>query len=276
MHHALTGYPTSVVIRPQARDRLVALLGIAALGLFLLSVGASVMYLNDLPASRMAISLFGVDEEASIPTWWATVVLWSLGLVTAAIGLDRATDRRSLVAWWALAAGFVFLSADEGAQLHERAGFFVGVTGTLHDARWVFVWLPLAVLAGIPVLWQLWRASRRLVIGLMIGAMVFLSGAVGVEVVNSTVRHHYRSETQAAIENTTPRQNVTHTMASIEEHADKQNFAYLIGSSVEELFEMLGVVIWFAVVLREGRNGAAMKPRQGNRATERRPTSGLS
>lgn len=203
----------------------------------------------------MAIALFGVDEEASIPTWWSSAVLCVLGIVTGVVGVKRAESRRSLLAWWMLAAAFLLMSLDEVAMLHERAGYLVDTSGSLHHARWIVLWLPLAGLIGIPIFFLLWRSSQQLVTGLVIGAVVFLSGAVGVEMVNSTVRYDHRTELQAAAHDPKPRPNEVEEIAAVEDYADKQSYGYLMGVAVEELLEMLGVVIWLAVVLNAGLQG---------------------
>lgn len=247
----------SFSVSPRASRRLVALLAISAVALCLLSVGAGIMYLYDLPGSRMAVALFSVDEETSVPTWFATVVLFTIALTTAAIGYQYSVDRRSLTAWWALAAGFLFLSVDEAAEIHERVGYLIGVDGVLHDARWIVVWLPMAALVGLPILWQLWKSSRQLVVGLIAGAVVFLSGAVGAEIVNSHTRQIHRLEMQAQDLQESLPDDRARPISTLDSHADQQSYAYLLGSNAEELLEMLGSIIWFAVVLRVGLHGPA-------------------
>lgn len=208
----------------------------------------------------MAMALFNVDEEASVPTWWSSAVLGMLGLLTAVVGSEKAESRTALFAWWALAAAFGLMSLDEVAMLHERAGYLVDNGGALHYARWILVWLPVAALLGIPIVWQLWQSSRRLVIGLIIGAFVFLSGAVGTEMVNSMIRYESRAALQAGLVEGTPRTESERTIAAVDAYADKQTFGYQMGVAVEELLEMLGAVLWLAVVLEAGLRSPKTQP----------------
>lgn len=61
-----------------------------------------------------------VDFEGNLPTWSAALLLLSAGLVAALVG--AAERARGVGEWWywvLMATGFVALSADEAASLHE-------------------------------------------------------------------------------------------------------------------------------------------------------------
>ena len=87
-----------------------------------------------------------------------------------------------------LAAGFVFLSIDETCMLHERLGGKIHVEGLMHHARWAVIWLPPALLITGVVMWRLWRTRKKFVIGMCLGIVIYLGGAVGMESFNSTQR----------------------------------------------------------------------------------------
>ncbi len=225
------------------------------------------MYIQDLPGSRMAVELFGVNEETSLPTWWTSVVLALLGVFTAVVCTQQAKNRSELVSWWALAAGFVFLSMDDGAMLHERVGYLFDVSGELHDARWMIVWLPLAAVVGGVVLWRLWRVSRRLVIGLTIGAIVFLAGAVGLEIINNSNRIQAQQQAQTELAQSIEQRGEASLVSDKEiDRSGKRNYAHAVGTTAEELLEMLGAVIWFAVILRAGTYDRRTRTRHQRRS----------
>jgi len=236
--------------------RILIVLVVGVLGLSLLSLIANIMYIQDLPGSGMAVKLFGVDEETSLPTWWTSVVLALLGAFTAVVGTQQAKNRSELVSWWALAAGFIFFSIDDGVMLHERVGYLFDVSGEFHNAPWMIVWLPLAAVVGGVVLWRLWRVDRRLVIGLTIGAIVFLAGAVGLELINVSNRSQAQQQAQTELAQSIEQRGEASLVSDKEiDRSGTRNYAYVIGTTAEELLEMLGAVIWFAVILRAGING---------------------
>ena len=86
------------------------------------------------------LDVFSVNLEESIPTWYATLILFiAAGLLAViAVGKRRSRDRFALY-WTALAFIFVYLSMDEGAVMPE-SGAQARVVQTFGD-------LPLIVLS---------------------------------------------------------------------------------------------------------------------------------
>jgi hypothetical protein len=185
------------ISREQCKQ-LVKLLVTGAVVLSAISLIANTLNVFDFPGSRMLVGIFSVNEENSVATWWSTIVLAALGVLTALVGNFTSGNGRRKAIWYLLAFGFVFLSLDEGAMLHERFGYLINVDGQFHHARWIILWLPLALAIGGLALSMIWRISHRLVIGLGIGAIVFLAGAVGMEILISSFRFETESEVAVA------------------------------------------------------------------------------
>ncbi|MEQ1787529.1 MAG: hypothetical protein ABL966_10785 [Acidimicrobiales bacterium] len=138
-------------------------------------------------------SLFDVGLDLSIPSWFSTIQLFLVGAVflLAAVN-NHPQSRLPTAALLALAAGFVFLSADEGAGIHER------ITEEMADADltfllfkgnhggWVVIYAVLAVVIlvatrrWIALLWTDFR--REATLGAM-GVGIYLAGAAGLEVI---------------------------------------------------------------------------------------------
>lgn len=134
--------------------------------------------------------LLNLDLEGSIATWFSVVQLALVGsllLAAAAMGVGR------LQRWFVALAGvaFLFLSADEGLQLHESVTLALAKVEAIprfnnNHGVWIPIYLSLIVVAGIccvsPLkrLWQVHRASARWAAA---GVGCFLSGAVGLEIV---------------------------------------------------------------------------------------------
>ena len=229
---------------PPRFPRQVILLLIVVAVLTVLSLISNLLWLQGSSLAKGLRLLLSVDQEMSLPTWWSSATLAGLGVLTWFVGQGRESESRiERLAWAMLAFGFVFLSIDEFCMLHERIGGLVPVDGLFKHARWIILWLPLGGMVGSFVLWKLWRTSKQTVIGLILGAAVFLSGAVGVELLNTVMRRQaeYQADAQAL--------DATQTAKS-QDKTGKRNLPYVAGTAVEELLEMLGVVIWFGVMIR--------------------------
>lgn len=134
---------------------------------------------------------FDMGEESTVPTWWSSVQLLLLAvlLVLLAITLRREGTQGKVL--WVAALAFAFFSVDEVVMIHESiTGFmkrFEAVPRFPGDyGIWILVYgvvgLVLLVWA-IPGLVALRRRYRRESIGFAIGALIFIGGGVGVELV---------------------------------------------------------------------------------------------
>jgi hypothetical protein len=118
-----------------------------------------------------------LSYEGNVPTWFATVLLFSCALVAASIAQRALTLRRH---WWGVAAVFAYASLDEAAELHEHLGGNFSMGGVLY-----FDWIiPAAVLllAMVLVFWPFVRAleapTRR---RLIVAGVLYIGGAVIME-----------------------------------------------------------------------------------------------
>ena len=233
----------------RASKQVLSVLVVGVLGISFLSLFANVLWMNQVQYASKAMLFFDVDQEKSLATWWATVTLASLGVLAWFVGQKRTmTSFGERLGWWMLAFGFLFLSVDESCMLHERIGgkTALGVDTPFEYARWIIVWLPVMGLFGGFIFWKMWRGSKRTVIGLTLGAVVFLAGAVGTEVINSKNRYAADSMTQERLRLEATDFEETQPLV----FTGKENYAYIAGTAIEEFLEMLGVVIWFWVMFR--------------------------
>jgi hypothetical protein len=134
------------------------------------------------------VPAFHMDWERNLPTFAATLLLLSCGILTALQPVLRGGDRPGDDAWRTLAVLFVLLSVDEAFQLHEPIGIAVKAR---FDADWIpmFAWvLPygalLLVLAAVFLPWFL-RLDRPSKMRFAIAAALYVSGALGMELVSS-------------------------------------------------------------------------------------------
>jgi len=88
---------------------------------------------------EILVERFNIDYEANVPTWFSTVLLFSVSVT--AFFLYRMDSGKPGVSsqwqkiWLGLGILYVFLSLDEGAQIHE-------LINQLTDVKWVFIYAP--------------------------------------------------------------------------------------------------------------------------------------
>lgn len=169
-------------------NRLLAAFILFELGLILIFV-ANKVFDNPLETFRVWFDLAG---EGTIPAWFSSVQLCLIGLVfVLGSRLIDPSDSPSPLFFRMVGAGFIFLSADEAASIHEGMtlmlrGFewiprFKGGRGI-----WVFIYLPIGFilfLATSRKLLALWRRYRRPTCIMAIGVAIYLLAAVGLEVI---------------------------------------------------------------------------------------------
>jgi hypothetical protein len=160
---------------------------------------------------------FGVSAEMSLPTFF------SVGLLVAAASahalLGRLLDRDKAFA--VLAVVLLLLALDDFAALHERLVIISDAVGVESGYGWVLPGLVVAmgvVVAFVRVATRLTRKARRV---LLLGVLLFLGAAFGLESVNGLLD---RPGTDGA-----PLQVLTH---------------------VEEVLENVGVILVFSAALR--------------------------
>lgn len=138
--------------------------------------------------------LFDMDREANVPTLYNILLFLFAALLFYLVG--RATAERGRH-WYLLAAVFLFLGIDEGAQIHERFMVFtlklmgggevkVGNMGLLFFA-WIIPYGIAAVLLALVLGKWLFRLDPAMRNRLLLSAACYGMGAVGVEAISGDV-----------------------------------------------------------------------------------------
>jgi hypothetical protein len=139
----------------------------------------------------------------------------------------------------------------------------------MHHGRWIALWLPPAVVIGMLLAAKFWRSHRHLVVGLAVGAIIFLSGAVGVEMLNAANRYRADQRLMAPPELVEDRQQ---SFVPLEWRRDRAYYPYVLGAGLEEFLEMLGPVVWLWVLL-DPRNVAPKASASTHRAAALPPNT---
>ena len=127
---------------------------------------------------------FYLDQERNLPTFFA-VCLWLLNVALFLLLWNiRRREGRLQVIWLFLACLFCCLAIDEFAGIHEwltpHVRLALGATGSLYYAWIVPYGLGVLLLAGV-MLPVLRRLERRVALWYCAAAVLFVGGAVGME-----------------------------------------------------------------------------------------------
>ncbi|HSK11475.1 MAG TPA: hypothetical protein VK911_17960 [Vicinamibacterales bacterium] len=178
------------------------------------------------------VSLFNVNREANVPTWYATATLLGASLLLWLIArVSRAAGERDARYWLWLSLLFLYVSADESMSLHEQLNVHLRpqtfLPGLLYFG-WVVAGVAAVAVLGFLYARFLMRLAppvRRL---FFLAAALFVGGALGVEMLGA--RHVY--------------------------HHGAENMEYALIATLEEVMEMAGVAVFIYALLGElGRRG---------------------
>lgn len=170
--------------------------------------------------------IFDVDEEDSFPTWFSAFGL----LLTSVVLWVQARRQHTAAApwrwhWSGLALGFLVLSIDEIAGMHETLNSVIEQSWAVPGA------IVVALMGGI-YLSFLAQLDRRTAVWFALAGALYVGGAVGVE--------YY---TEPYLKN-----DALNTLA------------YNLWTAVEEGMEMSGVLLFLSALLRHMKAGAAALP----------------
>lgn len=182
------------------------------------------------------LRLFDVGAEASIATWYSSfALLLSSALLAVIAALNRRRGDRYTAHWIVLSVIFLLLSMDEVVHMHEVAGgeevrsFVHDLTGLTPGGFTYFFWVVPGAAFALVVLITYLRflidlpgATRRL---FLVAGALFVLGALGMEMLSARVVSVYGTENWDSVG------GIPKIIVGVQ-------------TSIEELFEMMGIVIF--------------------------------
>lgn len=190
--------------------------------MFLVAAGLSVelwKYVFHLPKVKF-VYFFGLSYEKNLPTWYVSCLLLVCALQLAFIA--SATRKAKLAYvwhWWVLAAGFLYISLDETATLHEYASLWFNLGGIFYFG-WVIPAGILVVILGLCYLKFLAHLPRKTCWQFVAAGAIYVGGALGVELI----------------------------LGFWTDLAGSQNIVYGLIDLVEEAMEILGVTLFLVAL----------------------------
>lgn len=171
---------------------------------------------------RWIFYVFDVGQENNFPTYFSGIlfVFFALSAIYAGI-IDKARylPREQWFSWFALSGLSFFLSIDELVQVHEQLTYHVQQAFNIQEGIFFFAWIIpygalLIVLVFVFARFFL-RFAKQTKIYIVIGASLFIFGAIGVEMLSSLAY----------------------------QQAGVTSFGFIFFSSVEEILEIAGLLI---------------------------------
>ena len=168
---------------------------------------------------------FDLNAEASLPAWFSGLLLAGAGGMAAIFAVFKLPNEREQRFWGVLALAFVLLSLDEVTIIHEAVhqtlSDWMGMSGPLH-----FLWLffvPFVALFGIFYLRFVFRLPPSIRTRVIVAAVLFISGAIGVELIGGVL---------------------------LAAGAGEMDPSYRVAVVIEESLEILGIVLFLTTLLR--------------------------
>ena len=175
------------------------------------------------PISWLLRQLFDVDQENNLPTWYSEfLLLTGFAFLWLCTSQKRAQGDRWSGHWVALTVGFLLMSVDEVAGVHETINSVIVMTWAIPAGI-----MALAIAAAfVPFLLHL---PTDTAVRFVLAGGTYLAGAVGIEIVGNSLVGQQLSDT----------------------------LAYKMTTFAEEGLEMFGVILFLHALLRYMRGSKA-------------------
>ncbi len=170
------------------------------------------------------VPMFNFDTEKNVPSFFSSALLLIVSLLLFQISVIRKKMSESFLPWLGLALIFIFLSADEFFSLHER--LTKPVEGALQTSgAFTFAWVvpySLLLIFFLVVYGRfLFRLPKPTMLLFILSGAVYVMGALGFEFIGGAYAESYGIE----------------------------NIGYALLTTVEELLEMLGLILFIYTLL---------------------------
>lgn len=170
------------------------------------------------------IDLFDFNFERNLPTYYSALVILLNGILLLIIAFHTRQKKLKFKPWLGLGVVFVFLSLDEMLSIHEQLWMptqqLLNTTGFFYFAWYIPYGILLLILLLMYIKFLLNLPKRTLQMFVLAG-LVFVLGAIGFEAISGKVSELH----------------------------GQGNLLYSLWYSIEELFEMIGMLIFLYALL---------------------------
>ena len=154
-----------------------------------------------------------LDAETTLAAWYSSQVMTACAIALILAGLlNRSRGHSVGMTWFFLAAIFFALSLDESAAFHEEVGSRLQSlldTGGIFYFAWVIPGSIFVAITGLYFIPFLLKLPRRTAIGFSLAGTLFVSGAIGMELIGGYLaegveergwRYHLAATTEETLE----------------------------------------------------------------------------
>ena len=172
-------------------------------------------------------TVFDFEYDSNLTTWYSSVALLICSLLLAVIAIYKKKVRdRFFNHWQFLAIIFAILSLDEVAMLHERVGNLIEKLSPVEfggwlNFQWVLLGIPLTLIIAISYLKFLAHLPNKTQTLFLLAGALYVGGALGLEILAG----HQESLNTSS------------------------DFLYELFTTLEELWEKLGVLVFIHALL---------------------------
>lgn len=178
------------------------------------------------------IKKLNLDEEVNdLPTWYQSSTLLLSSVLLIVIAFIRKSLQDIDARFWAMMALiFLYLSIDESVSIHEQLTVPLREATNAHGLlffSWVipaFILLAVLALISFKSLWRLSAKTRWLFI---ISGAIYVSGAMGIEMVGASYYEVFLESNQSA-----------------------KDYGYVLLTTLEEFMEMAGIALFIFSLFR--------------------------
>ena len=172
------------------------------------------------------VQMIDLDQEANLPTVFSSAILLIAAFLFYLLGQkSKSLQDNQYPYWLGLSIVFTFLGLDEGATIHETLGDmtekYVDANGYLHYP-WVISYTILVTILGFLYFRFFFNMERKLFWSFMKAAAIFLTGAIGFELLGAKEASLHSSDTML----------------------------YCYYYTIEESLEMFGVIYLISILLK--------------------------
>jgi len=189
--------------------------------------GQYLKYYTEYDEAFGLIPLFNMDKELSIPSMFSVLILFFAALLLLVITILKKKCNDSHICGWAiLAFGFMYLTFDEGATIHEKLMQPMHrLLGENFPSAFYFPWVIPAII-GVAIVGlcytkfivDLPKETKR---SFLLSAIIYVGGAVGVEMISGVFAGKNGLD----------------------------NFGFNIVATIEEVLEMTGIILFIQSLL---------------------------
>lgn len=224
-----------IEVKPLFFVRILTMVAVAMVLLHLSGVFAFYVGGMDSPFMQSFLTRLDLDGEGNTPAFFSSFILFCSAILFLIIGkLQEERKDRFTSYWKSLSMVFLYLSLDEAFMLHEIINNKLMSTGTFSGAfyfPWVLAGLTFVVFLVVIYMRFFLSLSTMLKLRLFVASVLFLSGALGMEMVGGNYSYMYGED------------NLEYSLiTTIEESLEISGILFLIWTLVNYLKKEVGEV----------------------------------